>query len=645
MIEHNTEKNIQRKKSIYKLDKLVFIFATIFSFVTLGFLLINMGVLSGNINDSDAIYKVYNLANIYKIIYYLAFVNWLLLIATFAYTCYIRINKSINIKTRDNFFLVLALISWLIAFFTSRVYLKFLDGAKKMLGGGSEGFSFSGLFSNGFEVDRLVSQMTTFRELSNYLFLILALISLIISAYLYYKKLYLGKSPKSMDNELDMIANKVKKSSLDAKEKLVNAKNKLDDSIKDATNYDAYEDYDTEIINNMNIGKRASNFDDYDDYHTYADNEPREFNKKLLLIPGLILILIVGFFGYKLISEKLKPDALISTSNVDININYEGYDGYATAYAEIFEYPRIEEIKDESQREKITRILSNPEIKLSKEEKIKNGDEITATLSYPDMGDLKLKFDNDKLIKTVKVENLDTLINSIKDIPQEAIDRMDKVAKKSIKDYIYGSDLKVTKVRVYEEKISDADLANQTSGANYSITNVYSAHYYYDGWDSGYRNELFAYTFYNIKSQNGGVIFDSSRSYTDLDMEELNNRLKFDGYTEITELRNSSNSNDTSKEEKNEEVNEKNESKDVGLSPMENLANSLVGQTKYVKDRGNLRSGPGVNTSTVIELQDGAEVYIKKAQAEGDTRVWCYVDAVDVDGLSYTGWISNRVLY
>lgn len=111
MIEHNTEKNIQRKKSIYKLDKLVFIFATIFSFVTLGFLLINMGVLSGNINDSDAIYKVYNLANIYKIIYYLAFVNWLLLIATFAYTCYIRINKSINIKTRDNFFLVLALIS------------------------------------------------------------------------------------------------------------------------------------------------------------------------------------------------------------------------------------------------------------------------------------------------------------------------------------------------------------------------------------------------------------------------------------------------------------------------------------------------------------------------------------------------------
>ena len=128
-------------------------------------------------------------------------------------------------------------------------------------------------------------------------------------------------------------------------------------------------------------------------------------------------------------------------------------------------------------------------------------------------------------------------------------------------------------------------------------------------------------------------------------MEELNNRLKFDGYTEITELRNSSNSNDTSKEEKNEEVNEKNESKDVGLSPMENLANSLVGQTKYVKDRGNLRSGPGVNTSTVIELQDGAEVYIKKAQAEGDTRVWCFVDAVDVDGLSYTGWISNRVLY
>ncbi|WP_295148508.1 SH3 domain-containing protein [uncultured Peptoniphilus sp.] len=637
-----TNNNRKSKKNLFTLDKYIFILTCILAVLSLAFIVLNVADFNGP--NGSGLAQVKSLAGIYKTIYYVSLVVWILLLALFAYTSSIRIKKSRNIKTLDNALLVIGLVSWLITLIASNVVVKFLTAATNMLGGGGNGFNFSGFLQSGAEVDRLVAKMTSGRSVAIFIFTIIALVSLVISAIMYYKKLYKRQAPKPIDKDIDKAVNKMKDSGQGMKKKMNETKDKIGDTIKEAKNYDDFEDYETEDYDET-VKRPLIDTDDYEDYdfdESY-NSEPKEINKKFFIIPGLIILVIILGFAGKMIYQSMKPDAVISTQNMDVGIYFDGYEGYGTAYGEILEFPKIVEVKNEDDRFEIQDIIYNLEVTLDKTEGLKNGDEVTATVSLPESTNYKIKFDKDSYKKTSKVEGLETLINSIQDINEEALGRMDKLAKKVIKNYFsYKSDLKVEKIRVYEEKIPETEIKNNIHDSAYSLTNVYAISYY-DEWYSEYQNDIFAYKFYNIKSSNGGIIFDYSRSYNGIELDELDNRLKFDGYTELQELRGKGLT--AAKTEENKEAaKEEAPPQEVELTEMEKLANSLVGQTKYIKERGNLRNKASLSSDVIVQLPDDAEVEIKKAKAEGNARVWCYVRAYDLDGSTYDGWVSHKVL-
>lgn len=109
------------------------------------------------------------------------------------------------------------------------------------------------------------------------------------------------------------------------------------------------------------------------------------------LIFAILVIFALCFYNIKI----KKPDAFVTMDPLTIQFHFTGYDGSGKAEIEILEYPKIVSIKNEKDRENIEKILHNPSIEWSKNENLRNGEEISFYIRYKDTGKYDIEFDRE----------------------------------------------------------------------------------------------------------------------------------------------------------------------------------------------------------------------------------------------------------
>lgn len=132
-------------------------------------------------------------------------------------------------------------------------------------------------------------------------------------------------------------------------------------------------------------------------------NKDIKSKKNMFFIIFAILIIISARFYYVKIR---KPDAYVTMDPLTVQFHFTGYDGSGKAEIEILEYPKIVSIKNEKDREDIEKILHNPSIEWSKNENLRNGEEIFYYLRYPDTGKYNIKFDREYGSAGTRVQDL-----------------------------------------------------------------------------------------------------------------------------------------------------------------------------------------------------------------------------------------------
>ena len=124
-------------------------------------------------------------------------------------------------------------------------------------------------------------------------------------------------------------------------------------------------------------------------------------NVAFIIIP-ILIIFSTCFYYVKL----RKPDAYVNMDPLTIQFHFTGYDGSGKAEIEILEYPKIVSLKNEKDREDIEKILHNPSIEWSKNENLRNGEEIFYYLRYPNTGRYNIKFDREYGSNGTRVQDL-----------------------------------------------------------------------------------------------------------------------------------------------------------------------------------------------------------------------------------------------
>lgn len=121
-------------------------------------------------------------------------------------------------------------------------------------------------------------------------------------------------------------------------------------------------------------------------------NKDLKNKKNVAFIIFAILIIISTCFYYV---KLRKPDAYVTMDPLTIQFHFTGYDGSGKAEIEILEYPKILIIRNEKDMEEIEKILHNPSIEWSKNENLRNGEEISFYIRYKNTGRYNIKFDRE----------------------------------------------------------------------------------------------------------------------------------------------------------------------------------------------------------------------------------------------------------
>lgn len=440
--------------------------------------------------------------------------------------------------------------------------------------------------------------------------------------------------------------------------------NDYNDSYDDSyDNNDSYDDgYDDDYDDNYDDGydagyapRGARGYDDgYDDYDDGYDDgygpayraKPANTKPIIIGVIAAILLVLAIIFVPKIIYA-LKPDAVISTKDMDIIIDVKGFDGHAVASGSLTGMPEISETKLKDRDYEILDSITYGDIEFDKNEGLKNGDKIVAKVKLISEK-FKLKFDNDTIEKEMTVEGLAELVNSFAELPDDFTDRLDKRANKSIYDSLYKPDgLKIERLALMEKPMDEADIYEVSNSyeakSRYRLLGVYKASFNESDWWSGTKHRKTQYYImdsYNFQKANGKVIseFYFDGYYNNYD--ELVNNLGFKGYQLLDEKK----AKEEPKEEKTDVKDDDDDKDDKDDKDEAKEETNDIGKTFYVKNEGNLREDYSLDADVIVKLSDGAEVTVNDEKHTDDGRTWYLVDAIDVDGAPYSGWISSRVL-
>ncbi|MGI5948682.1 SH3 domain-containing protein [Peptoniphilus sp.] len=589
-----------------------------------------------------------------KIIYVVALV-------IFLYTVYVRSKKGRNFKILSNIMLSIGFILFLLNFTVGAPFYEVIDKMAESLNN-LMNMNFGGALSSGAGAYGSLYSMSKARETIVDILLFASPIVMAIAAFILYRKIYKGrdmtvgdeavisktKFQEGFNKTRDNIANKMSEVSSQ-----MSADNISDYDVDESESVeDSYKEKKTKSTNREDSYEESKFERDYDDYDDYDDdlnyNGKNIDSKKIFKIGGIILGIIIAIFIIKFAIDKARPDAVVDTSGVSINIAVDGVDGYAKATADIVGEFSLKDVSDNIDRYELMTYLNSLPIELNKEENIKNKDKITATLKL-DKGNYKIKFDQDEIKEELTVKDLPKLINSIKDIPNEVLNTIDSKIKKSIQQYAGDSakNLKIERLRIYEEVASEddlKDLENQYSSM-FNIMSIYQAEF--DSYYGDHYSYLFTYLTSDFSENNGAYQYYINREgrYDITELGDIDNNLKYAGYKEVSEFRKDITAAETvEKPEESEEEKQEEKEETIGTNDkLKQLAYNLNGTSRTVKGKGNLRTGPSLNSQAIVQLGDNAVVEIFETVIQGE-RVWCHVYATNTDGSVYEGWISNRVL-
>lgn len=283
--------------------------------------------------------------------------------------------------------------------------------------------------------------------------------------------------------------------------------------------------------------------DDTDDgdmiYYEESNEEDLEKNVKLskkskiLIFSSLafIILLIASYFIYKKIAYNKKPDAVVSTSDISINITVEGYDGYASAIAEKFGDVKLLDVKDIMMTDFIKDSIQISDISFNKHNKLKNGDTVVARCKLSSEN-FNIVFDNDIIEKEYTVSNLEKLINDYTDLSKDMIsknnvritDDMDIFLSSVVNPYI-------ERFGLFQYKMSDGEIQNYMEGSignNYSLLIVDKITYKYNYFDEEYKTTYYIYEMSDFDNDSGSMdcSFEKVGQYdytTDTEIEDMIN--------------------------------------------------------------------------------------------------------------------------
>lgn len=283
--------------------------------------------------------------------------------------------------------------------------------------------------------------------------------------------------------------------------------------------------------------------DDTDDgdmiYYEESNEEDLEKNVKLskkskiLIFSSLafIILLIASYFIYKKIAYNKKPDAVVSTSDIGINITVEGYDGYASAIAEKFGDVKLLDVKDIMMTDFIKDSIQISDISFNKHNKLKNGDTVIARIKLSSEN-FNIVFDNDIIEKEYTVSNLEKLINEYTDLSKDMIsknnvritDDMDIFLSSVVNPYI-------ERFGLFQYKMSYGEIQNYMEGSignNYSLLIVDKVTYKYNYFDEEYKTTYYIYEMSDFDNDSGSMdcSFEKVGQYdytTDTEIEDMIN--------------------------------------------------------------------------------------------------------------------------
>lgn len=273
-------------------------------------------------------------------------------------------------------------------------------------------------------------------------------------------------------------------------------------------------------------------------------------NKKIIIaVIAAVMLVFIGVVGIKIGLYVIKPDAVVSLAGMKIEINVNGFDGIAKADTYVVGAPQILEIKNEKKANAINEAVYQYEVKLSKSDKIKNGDEITAQLEFPLAKGMKIKFDNEVLEKSKKVSDLPELVREFKDVKAHK-DRMDKDAKKKLSSSYMLSDvknLKIERVAIYDREITNDILEAEDLSGGYGLGDYYFLNMLYKV--SGEREMIFSddiehfekyalVSFGSFKKKDKALTYSIYNSHVyseDETLENIDNMYILDGMEKISD--------------------------------------------------------------------------------------------------------------
>lgn len=274
-------------------------------------------------------------------------------------------------------------------------------------------------------------------------------------------------------------------------------------------------------------------------YYEESNEEDLEKNVKLskkskiLIFSSLafIILLIASYFIYKKIAYNKKPDAVVSTSDIGINITVEGYDGYASAIAEKFGDVKFLDVKDIMMTDFIKDSIQISDISFNKNNKLKNGDTVVARCKLSSEN-FNIVFDNDIIEKEYTVSNLEKLINDYTDLSKDMIsknnvritDDMDIFLSSVVNPYI-------ERFGLFQYKMSDGEIQNYMEGSignNYSLLIVDKITYKYNYFDEEYKTTYYIYEMSDFDNDSGSMdcSFEKVGQYdytTDTEIEDMIN--------------------------------------------------------------------------------------------------------------------------
>lgn len=313
-------------------------------------------------------------------------------------------------------------------------------------------------------------------------------------------------------------------------------------------NYDnnQYDDsFDEEVI--YYLEDENDDIDDEDIIYYEENNEEDVENNvkiskksKILIFSSLafIILLIASYFIYKKIAYNKKPDAVVSTSDIGINITVEGYDGYASAIAEKFGDVKLLDVKDIMMTDFIKDSIEISDISFSKSNKLKNGDTVIARCKLSSKN-FNIVFDNDIIEKEYTVSNLKKLINDYSDISKDMISKNNVKINDDMGYFLSGVvNPYIERFGLFQYKMSDDEIQNYMAGSidnKYSLLIVEKVTYKYNYFDQDYKNTYYIYELSDFDNDGGSIDcnFERVGQYDYTTDTEIENMINSWGYKKI----------------------------------------------------------------------------------------------------------------